>query len=106
MQVSDAPKAKVQVRITHKKLKKMGRFIKKARKIACAAMVAAALLFASGTTNAETSTELKNAENELAFEGCRCEVDLELNNGFTVHLEGSCGSIRRQIRRYRRYGLI
>ena len=84
----------------------MGRFIKKARKIACAAMVAAALLFASGATNAETSTELKNAENELAFERCRSEVDLKLKSGGTVHLEGSCGSVRRQMRRYKRDGLI
>ena len=84
----------------------MGRFIKEARKIACAAMVAAALLFASGATNAETSTELKNAENELAFERCRAEADLELRGGGTVHLEGSCGSVRRQIRRYRRQGLL
>ena len=84
----------------------MGRFIKKARKIACVAMVAAGLLFASGATNAETSTELKNAENELAFERCRAEADLVLKDGSgTVHLEGSCGSVRRQIRRYRRAGL-
>ena len=88
------------------KLKKMRRFIKKARKIACVAIVATALLFTAGATNAETSTELKNAENELVLEGCRAKADLKLKDGSgTVHLEGSCGSVRRQIRRYRRAGL-
>ena len=33
-------------------------------------------------------------------------VDLTLKNGDTVHLEGSCRSLRRQIKKYKRDGLL
>ena len=37
---------------------------------------------------------------------CRSSADITLESGDTVHLEGSCGHVRRQIRKYERQGLL
>ncbi len=80
--------------------------MKNVKNYACASLVAVALLFTPGAINAEASSTLTNVENEIVFDGCTSEVDLTLENGDKVHIEGSCNSVRRQVKKYKKAGLI
>ena len=70
-------------------------------------LFAGVLLFATGVANAEDSHLLNDTVDKVLLnDRCTSSTDLTLKNGDKVHLEGSCGSIRRQIRKYKRDGLI